>query len=114
MHKTEAEIKTILKAMQDAGSIAGYVYDHFTQDDPIPTPFAVYRRVAVPSFKADDKVYTREDSEDVEFYADDPDTMDAIMESFESRADAAGLVYDKTADTVYIEDEDFYESLYEF
>lgn len=114
MHKKEAEIKTILKAMQDAGSIAGYVYDHFTQDSPIPTPFAVYRRVAVPSFKADDKVYARDDSEDVEFYADDPDTMDAIMETFESQADAAGLVYDKTADTAYLEDEDFYETLYEF
>ena len=47
-------------------------------------------------------------------YADDPDTMDAIMEAFESQADAAELVYERTADTVYIEDEDFYESLYEF
>ena len=40
--------------------------------------------------------------------------MDAIMEAFESQADAAELVYERTADTVYIEDEDFYESLYEF
>ena len=100
--------------MKDAGIIAGYVYDHFTQDDPISTPFAVYRRIAVPGFKADDKVYARDDSEDVEFYADDPDTMDAIMEAFESQADAAELAYERTADTVYIEDEDFYESLYEF
>ena len=50
---------------------------------------------------------------DLELYASDPDEMAAIMAAFEEKLDAAEIFYQLTADTAYIESEDFYESLYE-
>ena len=47
-----------------------------------------------------------------DFTYDHFDESDAIMPPYE-KLDAAEIFYQLTADTAYIESEDFYESLYE-
>ena len=50
---------------------------------------------------------------DLELYTATPDDMAELMKKVEDLLDAAEVFYNKTADTVYITSEDFYESLYE-
>lgn len=90
-----------------------YRYDHFRTSEAIPPPFIVFRRTAAANFSADGVVYHRGGAVDVELYAADPDEMVSLMADIEALFDKAGLFYNCTADTAYIESEDFYESLYE-
>lgn len=112
MRKDEI-VRDICQTLLTEGLIEGYDYDHFRQQDAVATPFAVYRRVAAPNFSADGKVYHHGDNVDFELYADTPDEMALLMERVEELMDEAELFYALTADTAYIEQEDFYETLYE-
>lgn len=105
-------VEGILEKMKKASGI-DYRYDHFTTSEAIPPPFIVYRRVAAGNFSADGVVYYRGGSVDVELYASDPDEMAELMATIEALFTEAELYYNCTADTVYIESEDFYETLYE-
>ena len=112
MRKDEV-IKQICDELVDECIIEGYTYDHFNQDEVVPLPYAVYRRIAPQSFSADDMTYHHDTNVDFEIYADDPEIMANIMEVVESKLEEAEVYYEITADTVYIDSEDFYESLYE-
>lgn len=112
MRKDEL-IRTICEELVQEEVIVGYAYDHFREEEVISLPYAVYRRVAPQSFSADDMTYHHGDNVDFEIYADDPDEMAAIMAAVENKLEAAEAYYRITADTVYIDSEDFYESLYE-
>ena len=112
MRKDEI-IKGICEALVTAGAISDYAYDHFRRGEVAPLPYAVYRRVAPGSFSADDRTYHVGENVDLEIYASDPDEMAALMVSVEAKLDEAELFYNITADTVYIDSENFYESLYE-
>ena len=50
---------------------------------------------------------------DLELYAATPEKMAELMEIAEQLLDEEEIFYNKTADTVYITSEDFYETLYE-
>jgi len=106
-------VKAVCLELKTNGTIADFTYDHFKEPDAILPPYAVYRRVAPQNFSADGMVYHHGENVDLELYASDPDEMAAIMAAFEEKLDAAEIFYQLTADTAYIESEDFYESLYE-
>lgn len=112
MRKDEIAKET-LKELTEAGTLSGFQYDHFRSGEAVPTPFAVYRRVAQENMGADDKVFFKGGGVDIEIYADTPEEMAGIMEAVEKKLDAREVFYQCTADTVYIDPEDFYESLYE-
>lgn len=112
MRKDET-VRGICEALFNDGLIEGHAYDHFRQQDAVATPFAVYRRVSTPNFSADGTVYHHGDNVDFELYADTPDEMATLMGRVEELLDEAELFYVLAADTVYIEQEDFYETLYE-
>lgn len=112
MRKDE-QIKAICEALKENGDINDWAYDHFTEASAVDLPFAVYRRVAPPSFSADGVVYHLGENVDLEIYAATPDDMIAIMAKAEAALDGAELYYNIGADTAYIESEDFYETLYE-
>lgn len=113
MPRMDETVASICAAMQEAGTIAGYAYDHFRQSDAVEPPFAVYRRIAAPNFSGDGIVYHHGQRVDLEIYAETPEEMAQIMAEAETLLDAAGIFYTLAADTAYIESEDFYESLYE-
>ena len=112
MRKDE-KIEAVCEALKEDGAIDDFRYDHFIESEAIPPPFAVYRRVAQPNFSADGVVYHHGDGVDLELYASTPEEMADLMAEVETLLDAEELFYNLTADTVYIESEDFYESLYE-
>lgn len=113
MRKKDEIIKEVCEALVTKELITAYEYDHFKQSRAVDLPFAVYRRVAADNFSADGVVYHHGDNVDFEIYASDPDEMADIMAAAEELLDAAEVFYNLTADTAYIESEDFYESLYE-
>lgn len=112
MRKDKA-VKKICSEMKANGLLIDYAYDHFKQSEALPPPFAVYRRVAGDNFSADGIVYKRGDMVDFEIYADTPEEMEKLMEAAEEKLTEADIYYRIAADTVYIESEDFYETLYE-
>ena len=112
MRKDET-VRGICEALLNDGLIEGFAYDHFRQQEAVATPFAVYRRVAPTNFSADGTVYHHGDNVDFELYADTPDEMALLMGRVEELMDEAELFYNLAADTAYIEQEDFYETLYE-
>ena len=113
MQRKDEVVKTICAELEGSGLIEGYAYDHFRESQSVPPPFVVYRRVAYNNFSADGIVYHHGNNVDLELYAEDPDSMSELMREVESLLDNAGLFYNLSADTVYIESEDLYESLYE-
>lgn len=112
MQKDE-DIKAICEALLEDDLIEGYAYDHFRQSEVVDPPFVVYRRVAPTNFSADGIVYHRGENVDLELYAETPDDMADLMDKVEELLTSSGIYYECTADTVYIESEDFYETLYE-
>lgn len=112
MRKDKA-VKRICREMEAEGLLTGSAYDHFKQSETVPTPFAVYRRVAGDNFSADGIVYNRGEMVDFEIYADTPDEMEKLMEAAEKKLTEAEIFFRIGADTVYIESENFYETLYE-
>ena len=113
MQKNDEIGKSILAGLVTKELITGYEYDHFTQAAPLVPPFALYRRVASDNFSADGKVYHRGDNVDLEIYADTPEDMAVIMDEAEKLLDEAEIFWRCTADTAYIESENYYETLYE-
>lgn len=113
MRRKDEIVRGVCEALVNAGAIEGFEYDHFKQSDAVPPPFAVYRRVAQPNFSADGVVYHHGDGVDLELYAETPDAMASLMAQVEELLDKEEIFYNLSADTVYIETEDFYESLYE-
>lgn len=112
MRKDKA-VKKICGELEKKGLLEGFAYDHFRQSEAVPTPFAIYRRVAAESFSADGIVYIRGNRVDLELYADTPEEMEKLMEVVEEKLTETEIYYRVGADTVYIESEDFYETLYE-
>lgn len=112
MQRMDERVKEILEKLKETDGY-DYRYDHFSQSEAVPPPFLVYRRVAADPFSADGVVYHHGQHVDVELYASTPDEMSELMAAVEELFDAADIYYKLTADTVYIESEDFYESLYE-
>ena len=113
MQKKDEIIKGICDSLLENELIEGYAYDHFRQSEAVNPPFAVYRRVAPDNFSADGIVYHRGQNVDLELYAETPDEMAGLMDATEELLTSSGLYYECTADTAYIESEDFYETLYE-
>lgn len=105
-------IKGILQSIKTASGI-DFRYDHFRQAEAVPPPFIVYRRVAPTPFSADGINYSRDINVDIEIYAEDEEQMATIMERVEDLLDQNEIFYRITADTVYIQSEDFYETLIE-
>lgn len=112
MRRKDDIIKGICEELKASAGIP-FEYDHFTESDAVPPPFILYRRVAAPSFSADGVVYAKGQAVDLELYAATPDEMAGLMTKVEDLLDKAEIFYNKTADTVYITTEDFYETLYE-
>ena len=113
MRKKDELVIRVCEALVDEELIEGYAYNHFRQSEAVPPPFAIYRRIAQENTSADNKVYYRGGGIDLELYASTPDEMTDIMVRVEQLLDGEEIFYNCTADTVYIESEDFYESLYE-
>ncbi len=109
----EQVVKNICEYLKSEGIVEDYRYDHFTESEAVLPPFVVYRRVAPNNFSADGIVYQRGQNIDLEVYASDPDEMANIMEAIEEKLTESELFYQLTADTVYIDSEEFYETLYE-
>lgn len=112
MRKDE-QIREVCETLLEGGKIEAFAYDHFKQPEAVPLPVAIYRRVATDNFPADGIVYHHGEAVDFELYASTPDEMASLMGKAEALMDAKELFYNLTADTVYIDSEDFYESLYE-
>jgi len=106
-------IKGICETLKAQGLIEDFDYDHLKQPEAVAPPYALYRRVAQPNTAADGVVYHHGGGVDFELYASTPDDMADLMEQVETLMDAEELFYNLTADTVYIESEDLYETLYE-
>ncbi len=113
MRRKDDIIREVCETLVNNSAIEGFEYDHFKQSDAVSPPFAVYRRVAQPNFSADGIVYHHGDGVDLELYAETHDKMANLMTQVEELLDAENIFYRLAADTVYIETEDFYESLYE-
>jgi hypothetical protein len=113
LRSKDNQVKAVCEALKERGAIDDFRYDHFKQSEAIPPPFAVYRRVAQPNMSADGVVYHHGEGVDLELYTETPEDMADLMDQVEELLDAQELFYNLTADTVYIEPEDFYESLYE-
>lgn len=99
---TLAELNTILRA-------TGYpvAYSHFNR--AVAVPFITYRVTYSPNFKADNKVYHKINSVDIELYTDKKDQQaESILESL---LDANEIPYD--SDEGYIEDEQLFQKIYE-
>lgn len=105
-------IKNILAQLEASGGVP-YRYDHFRQSEAVDPPFIVWRRVASDGTGADGSVYHYEPGIDIEIYAEDEESMADLMDKLRVLLDAVPIFYKITADTVYIESEDFYESLFE-
>lgn len=112
MQRKDERVREILDKLKSTDGY-DYRYDHFKQSEAVPPPFLVYRRVASGNFSADGVVYHHGSNVDLELYASTPDEMAELMKKVEKLLDQAEIFYNITADTVYIETEDFYESLYE-
>lgn len=112
MPRMDETVAGICQALYESDEIP-YEYDHFTESSAVPPPFVLYRRVAANNFSGDGMVYHKGQGVDLELYAATPDEMAELMEKVEALLDAEELYYEKTADTVYITTEDFYETLYE-
>lgn len=112
MRRKDEIIKELCEELKATAGIP-FEYDHFTESDAVAPPFVLYRRVAAANFSADGVVYSKGQAVDLELYAATPDEMAELMEKVEDLLDKAEIFYNKTADTVYITTEDFYESLYE-
>lgn len=112
MQRKDEQIKAICEAIKQSDGI-DYRYDHFRQKEAVPPPFLIYRRVAGLPFSADDKTYTKDGGVDLELYATTPEKMMELMEKVEALLDESEIFYTLAADTVYIESENFYETLYE-
>lgn len=106
-------IKCVCADLLDYNMIAGYAYDHFRQSEAVDPPFAVYRHSPADNFSADGVMYHRGENVDLELYAETPEDMACLMKVTESRLNSYEIYWECTADTVYIESEDFYETLYE-
>lgn len=113
MQKKDEIVKNICAMLVTRRLITDYAYDHFRKQDPAQPPFAVYRRVAPENFSADGMVYHRGDNVDFEIYADTPEDMAVIMDEAEKLLDEEEIFWRCAADTVYIESENYYETLYE-
>jgi len=113
LQKKDEIVKNICAMLVTRKLITDYAYDHFRKQDPAQPPFAVYRRVAPENFSADGMVYHRGDNVDFEIYADTPEDMAVIMDEAEKLLDEAEIFWRCAADTVYIESENYYETLYE-
>lgn len=105
-------VKEVLESLLASDGLP-YKYDHFRQSEAVAPPFAVYRRIARDPFGADGVNYHDEVGCDLEIYAETPEDMEELMTKVEALLAEKETYYRKTADTVYIESEDFYESLYE-
>lgn len=112
MQRKDEIIKQVCEKLRETDGIP-FEYDHFTESDAVPPPFVLYRRVAASNFSADGVVYAKGEAVDLELYTATPDEMAKLMKKVEDLLEAAEVFYSKTADTVYITSEDFYESLYE-
>lgn len=106
-------VKEICTTLKEGGDISDFAYDHFKTDKEIDLPFVVYRRVAPETFSADGVVYHRGSNVDLELYASDAEEMAALMDIVEAALDSAELFYQIAADTVYLDTEEMYETLYE-
>lgn len=106
-------IKPICETLKAQGAIEDFAYDHFKQPEAVALPYAIYRRVAQPNFSADGVVYSKGGGVDFELYSSTPDEMADLMDQVEALLDADEIFYNMTADTVYIESEDYYVTLYE-
>lgn len=113
MPRQDKPIKAICETLKERGVISDFAYDHFRDQAAIPLPYAIYRRVAGENTSADGVVYYHGGGVDFELYAATPDEMGEILDQVEELLDAEEIFYQLTADTVYIESENFYESLYE-
>ena len=111
--RKDHKVKAVCEALKASGAIDDFRYDHFKESEAVPPTFAIYRRVAQPNFSADGVVYHHGGGVDLELYTSTPEEMADLMAQVETLLDAEELFYQLTADTVYIESEDFYESLYE-
>ena len=113
MRSKDEIVEGVLNALLEDDAIEDFAYDHFRQSEAVDPPFAIYRRVAPQNFYADGAVYYRGDNVDLELYAESPEEMASLMAATEELLDAEEVYYNIAADTVYIENEDFYETLYE-
>ena len=112
MRKKAKIIKEICEELKASSGIP-FEYDHFTTAAAVAPPFVLYRRVAAANFSADGVVYNKGEAVDLELYASTPDEMAELMDQVEDLLDENEVFYNQTADTAYIETEDFYETLYE-
>ena len=112
MHRKDEQIKAICEAIKQSDGI-DYRYDHFRQKEAVTPPFLIYRRVAGLPFSADNKTYYHDRGVDLELYAPTPEKMAELMEKVEALLDENEIFYTLAADTVYIDTETFYETLYE-
>ena len=111
MQKVET-VKKVLKSLEEKTG-APYRYDHFRQSEAVPPPFVVWRKIATGGQPADGGTYYYDPGIDIELYADTEEDMEELMAQLRELLDGDGVFYKITADTVYIEDQDFYESLFE-
>ncbi len=111
MRKDE-QVKLILEALKTEVGME-YDYDHFEEEKAQQLPYAIYRRTASRNFGADGKVYYRGRNVELEIYAANPDEMADIMEKVEKLLDENELFYGLAADTVYLEKEKIYGTLYD-
>lgn len=112
MHSTEELIKAVCEEIKETKGIE-YRYDHFKQKEAIPPPFLIYKRTSADTFAADNRTYFKAGNVDLELYTSTPDEMSELMEAVEELLDKYEINYSLTADTTYIDSEDFYETLYE-
>lgn len=112
MTRKDEQIKAICEEIKENYGI-DFRYDHFRTKEAVPPPFLIYRRMPAQSFSADDKTYFKDGEVDLEIYASTPEEMHDLMEIVERLLDENEIYYNLTADTIYIDCEQFYESLYE-
>ena len=105
-------VKEVLASLYESDGVP-YRYDHFRESEAVAPPFIVWRKIASDTIGADGEAYHYEAGVDLEIYAEDEELMDQLVSKIRALLDAKEIFYRITADTVYIESEDFYESLLE-
>ena len=99
---TLAELKKLLDA-------TGFpvAYSHFKE--AMATPYICYLVTYSPNFKADNKVYHKINSIDIELYTDKKDPISELI--LEDILDANEIPYDSDED--FIESEQLFRKIYE-
>ena len=109
----EEKIKAVLEAVKAVYGTE-YAYDHFTTENAVDPPFFIYRKTGTNAFYADNKPLFTRDVYDIELYTGqgNGEEVNMITDLLNAKL-AEQEINPKQNGPVWIESEDFYETIWE-